>query len=468
MSEGTAGAPTPVPAVPDLVYVVGGATNDDRADLRHSLRSIAANLRIPFRDVWIVGDVPGWVRGVRPLPLTPLAEKFSNQRQSLTAYVNHPDAADRFILLNDDMFVTEPIDALQTCRNRNPASKWGAAEQADGRSLNGWHRTVLATAAWVAERTRTDPFIYEVHTPLLFDTSEVARLLAEYPANKPFAAGELYPIAGRGGEGTHCGNAKVKRGDSFTEKVAQPMPYLSGNPDSWPAELGDYIRAMFPTPSRWEAPMLNVEAITNQRIAVGLVENPACWALRDLASEVPADEAIVELGAFKGRSTGWLALGAQNGNGARVVSVDPWENGEEVDADYLDTAVSVREYRMSETRVAYEKHLDATGIRPFVDTIQGTAVEAAKNYAGPPVALLWHDALHRRKDVAADLRAWMPHLTDNAVVVLHDVGDPRFEVEAGARAAIVRRKGWEWEDREIHLWPKQPDRRGYMIVRRAA
>src|SRR5690606_15270126 len=75
-------------------------------------------------------------------------------------------------------------------------------------------------------------------------------------------------------------------------------------------------------------PMLNVHAITDQKIAVGLVENPCCFRLREYAAKVPADQAIVELGAFKGRTTGWLALGASEGNGAVVHSVDPWDEGE--------------------------------------------------------------------------------------------------------------------------------------------
>lgn len=459
-------AGVPAPAVPDLVYIVGGPTDDDRADLRYSLRSFDANLGMTFRDVWIVGDVPTWVRGVKRLPLPPVPEKFANQRASLTAYVNHPDAAERFVLLNDDMFVIEKTDTLPTCRNRNPASKWAEAEQADGVRLNGWHRTVIATAEWVAERTGTDPHIYEVHTPLLFDTREMAQLLAEYPLDRPFVAGELYPIAGRGGVGEHCGNAKVKRDDSLETKLAHPMPYLSGNPDSWVGALGDLIRDMFPIPCRWEAPVLDVQAITDQKIAVGLVENPCCWALRDLAAEVPADQAIVELGAFKGRTAGWLALGAQNGNGAHVWSVDPWEDGDEPTPDYLATARTVAEYRLSETREAFEKHLDETGVRPFVTPVQAKATDAAKNYDGPPVALLWHDAIHTKEAVAADLRAWLPHMADNAVIVLHDIGEPSYGVEAGAKAALARRKGWDWDGREMNYWPKQPTKRGYMIVRR--
>lgn len=217
---------------------------------------------------------------------------------------------------------------------------------------------------------------------------------------------------------------------------------------------------------------LNINAIQSQKIAIGLVENPCCWALRDLAQAVPADQAIVELGAFKGRSTGWLTLGSTLGNGARVVSVDPWENQPKIPTTYADKAVTVAEYDLSETRLAYEAHLELTGVRPLVDTIQATAVDAAKDYDGPGVGLLFHDALHRVSDVRDDLKAWLPHMADDAVIVLHDVGDPRLGVEAGAKAALTSNKTlrdkWDWDGREINLWPKQPTRRGYMVVRTKA
>lgn len=214
---------------------------------------------------------------------------------------------------------------------------------------------------------------------------------------------------------------------------------------------------------------LDLHAITSQKVALGLVENPCCEALRQLAALVPADRAIVELGAFKGRSTGWLAWGADEGHGAHVYSVDPWETGSIPDG-YRDHAPSVAEYTLSETRRAYEAHLDEAGVRPLVTTVQATAAEAARDYDGPKVGLLWHDALHTAKAVSEDLRAWLPHLADSAVIVLHDVGDPRLEVEEGARRVLTtkaRSEVWDWDGREIVLWAKQPTRRGYMIVRTA-
>lgn len=229
------------------VYIVGGPDDDGRSDLRYSLRSVAANAP-DITEAWVVGDVPDWFAGTK-IPTPPLAEKFSNQRQSLTWFANLPGTPEQVYVMNDDMWIIEPVAGqLPTCRNLNPASTWA---QAEGK-LNTWHRAVIATAEWMGQRLGTVPHIYECHTPLLFDTAKLRDLLNAYPADRPFAVGELYPGAGVGGEGEHCGNAKVKAADSLEAKLAHPMPYLSASPDTWAGAVGEYVRGLFTEPSRWE------------------------------------------------------------------------------------------------------------------------------------------------------------------------------------------------------------------------
>lgn len=236
----------------DLVYVVGGP--GDREDLRYSLRSVEANLKVDYRDVWVVGDVPDWFTGAK-MPLEPHPEKFCNQRQSITAYVNHPDAAATFALFNDDMFLVEPND-LPCCRNLRPLSTWAKVHRdALETTVHGWdcwQCSIIDTAEWTEQQTGADPYLYECHTPLIFDTGKLQDAVNAYPANRRFVVGELYPIAGAGGEGEHCGNAKAKTDQSFPEKLANPMPYLSASPDSWAGALGAHIRREFPNPSRFE------------------------------------------------------------------------------------------------------------------------------------------------------------------------------------------------------------------------
>lgn len=222
--------------------------------------------------------------------------------------------------------------------------------------------------------------------------------------------------------------------------------------------------------------MIDEQAVLDQKTAPGLIENPCRDVLVDMASRVPAGECVVEIGSYMGRSTGHLALGVERGGrGVRVHAIDPWETRTDYAPEYLASTQSVARYGLSETREAFEAHLAATGAADYVDVHQGLATDVAESWDGPKVGLLFHDGDHTAEAVFADLKAWLPHMSDRAVIVLHDTDDVRYGVAEGARKAFTRLKGlrekWDWDGREVHPWAKNADRapqdrrRGFTVVR---
>jgi hypothetical protein len=208
--------------------------------------------------------------------------------------------------------------------------------------------------------------------------------------------------------------------------------------------------------------VIDTDVVTDWRRrhrAPGLVERAACARLRALAAAVPAGEAIVELGAYRGRATGWLLLGAQEGHGAHVTSVDPWE--QRAGQDYEGRIAGVESARPGFEE--YTRRIGATGERLTVR--QGYAADVGRSWSGPPVGLLWHDAGHGAEEVAADLAVWLPHMAPGAVVALHDAGNPLWGVTEGARRVLVDAPGWDWGGRELTLWARRPERRGLLLVR---
>lgn len=202
----------------------------------------------------------------------------------------------------------------------------------------------------------------------------------------------------------------------------------------------------------------------------GLVELAVCQRLRALAAQVPADEAIVELGAYQGRATGWLLLGASEGQGAHVTTVDPWTLYKPRQDTPEELSVL---YGRAETYAVFKQHMDAIGATPDRLTVKrGYAHTIGRKWVGGPVGLLWHDAEHSADAVARDLEAWLPHLSEGAVVVLHDAGNPEYGVVEGALRVLG--DGWQFEDEDGRLhdepqvirWRKNPQRRGMLVARR--
>lgn len=207
--------------------------------------------------------------------------------------------------------------------------------------------------------------------------------------------------------------------------------------------------------------MIDARLVTDWRPrhrARGKVELSACRLLRELASEVPADEAIVELGAFRGRSTGWLLLGAQDGHGAHVTTIDPW--GDRTDSGY---AGQVRSAAVAES--AFRAWMARIGADETVLTVRrALAADVGRQWAGPPVGLLWHDAGHGAGEVEADLLAWLPHMAAGSVVLLHDAARRDYGVVEGAER-VLDAPGWDWAGREARRWQRKPHRRGVLLVR---
>lgn len=149
----------------------------------------------------------------------------------------------------------------------------------------------------------------------------------------------------------------------------------------------------------------------------GLITPEVGDALAWLASRVPADQAIVELGSFKGMSTAYLATGARDGAGAKVWAVDPW--------DLPGNPYGKHGYSAPIVRDEFEAQLRAMKLWSRVTPVRAFSVDAAAAWDGPSVGLLFVDADHEEASVRADVAAWRPHLADGHDIAFDDLDTPR-------------------------------------------
>jgi Methyltransferase domain len=148
-----------------------------------------------------------------------------------------------------------------------------------------------------------------------------------------------------------------------------------------------------------------MSAIGRLRTIPGTLPESVGALLADLAGQVPAELAIIDIGAGRGRSTCYLAFGARNGGGAHVYAAD--------------TAWDRRGQQLAWLSVRQE------GLRGQVTLLDGAAEEAAANWEGPKVALLHvaGDEFDRKTAVAA----WRRHFVDRALIAWRDGDTVRVE-----------------------------------------
>lgn len=128
--------------------------------------------------------------------------------------------------------------------------------------------------------------------------------------------------------------------------------------------------------------------------------------LHRLAADADPAGCIVEIGSWHGKSTIWLAAGAQAGRGARVVAIDP----------HAGTALRAAG---ETTELVLRANLERAGVADQVEVVVDTSEEAVARWSRA-VSLLWIDGDHEYESVRRDLERWEPHLLPEAVVALHD------------------------------------------------
>jgi radical SAM superfamily enzyme YgiQ (UPF0313 family) len=145
--------------------------------------------------------------------------------------------------------------------------------------------------------------------------------------------------------------------------------------------------------------------------------------LKHIASKVPRDGVILEVGSYLGASACFLALGCQKKCG-KVFCVDTWQN----------EAMSEGE------RDTYEEFME--NIKPYKDIItplRGKSAEVAKKF-DKKINLIFIDGDHSYKGVKADVDGWFPKLDKNAIVIFHDINWAEGVQRVVAEVVVPRAK----------------------------
>jgi hypothetical protein len=141
------------------------------------------------------------------------------------------------------------------------------------------------------------------------------------------------------------------------------------------------------------------------------------------------DGPILEIGTYRGRSTTIMALGAQAGAGALLISVD---------VDPVAQQAAAR---------ALREH----GADRHVVLVRGSVAAALRRFPGLTPSLTFLDGDHSADGVGRDLAALEPVVPSGGLLLFHDFGDPRSEDPAVPEIAVKDgiRASWVHEQCEF-------------------
>jgi predicted O-methyltransferase YrrM len=142
--------------------------------------------------------------------------------------------------------------------------------------------------------------------------------------------------------------------------------------------------------------------------------------LYHLARNAGGPGRVVEIGSYLGRSTVVLAAAVGEQGAGQVVAVDPHV-----------AALGIEGEQPRDTREEFLRNVERAGVAANVRLVHTTSAQAAAEWEGEPVRLLFVDGWHSREAVLEDVGGWAPYLTPDCSVVFDD-----FLPFPGVRAAV--------------------------------
>lgn len=165
---------------------------------------------------------------------------------------------------------------------------------------------------------------------------------------------------------------------------------------------------------------------------------------REAVERVEHQGKFVEVGAFHGKSTAFMAVEIANAHKPiEFYVVDPWEDPEEETLHRLD-AVRWRSFDIFIGHMAEGDVLDV--IRP----LRLKSIDAARIFDDGSLDFVFIDAAHDEASAAADIAAWWPKIKSGGVLAGHDYAS----WAPGVVAAVDRAFGVQFERRN-NSWLKR-------------
>lgn len=132
---------------------------------------------------------------------------------------------------------------------------------------------------------------------------------------------------------------------------------------------------------------------------------------------------FVELGSWQGRSAVWLGTAARDRGAGMLHAVDHWRGSATI-LDLLEGKEPDWLYR------TFLQNIESCGLSTYVRPWRMSTLEAARQWSGEPIGLLYIDADHDYEAVRADFEAWAPYVAPGGYIVFDDVpswnGPTRF------------------------------------------
>lgn len=145
--------------------------------------------------------------------------------------------------------------------------------------------------------------------------------------------------------------------------------------------------------------------------------------LFQLASDLPADARVIEIGSWMGASTCFIA-GGLKGAQPMIYAVDNFQGQSTCGEDAAWYQRHFRQLGANTTLEMFRANFDALGFSPRGEPVISDSLAAAQTLAAKRGAIdfIFIDGDHSYEACRADIAAWTPFVKRGGVIAFHDFG----------------------------------------------
>ena len=161
--------------------------------------------------------------------------------------------------------------------------------------------------------------------------------------------------------------------------------------------------------------------------------------LFQLASDLPSDAQVVEIGSWMGASTCFIA-GGLKGSRAKIFAVDNFEGLSTCGEDAAWYGRHFRQLGLNSTLEVFRENFSALGFAPRAEPVVSDSLAAAQKLEAKRGAIdfVFIDGDHAYDACKADIAAWAPFVKRGGVIAFHDFGS---RADGVTRAIFEQTKG---------------------------
>lgn len=227
----------------DIVYLLKTGPNEE---LRYSLRSVEKNFKAG--KVIFAGGKP---QDINPDIFIEVAQtgptKWANTRRNLLMAVQDSRITEDFWLFNDDFFIMADYDCTQAEYDGYILEHIEEIKRRHNGKASAYTKLLAALVKTLQNAGIKNPKNYAIHRPMLINKKKALETLERFPSEPMFRAlyGNINQIGGH--QVKDCKFAPWLRPetDGATVISTEDQVFAAG-------DIGNYIRATFTEPSRWE------------------------------------------------------------------------------------------------------------------------------------------------------------------------------------------------------------------------